>query len=78
LQTDCGYTPAEICAQTLDEVQELFDYWQTYPPLRDLVAAFIGFKPNDAAADPKQYITADDMRRLAQMTGGKIPGVGGR
>lgn len=62
----------------LDEVQELLDYWKFYPPLRDLVAAFIGFKPTDPQEAAKQHMTADDLRRLMQMTGGKIPGVGQR
>jgi hypothetical protein len=74
LQTDVGYTPAQICEMTLDDVLPLFEYWKRYPPLRDLVAAFVGFKPKDAAeAEPKK-MTADDMRMLMHATGGKIPG----
>lgn len=63
----------------LDQAQDLFDYWKTYPPLRDLVAAFIGFKPSETAAEKsKQYMNADDLKRLMQMTGGKMPGMGPR
>jgi len=60
-------------------VLELFDYWKHYPPLRDLVAAFIGFKPAESAAEKsKQYVNADDMRRIMRQTGGKVPGMGQR
>lgn len=45
LQTDAGYTPAQIRDLTFDEVERLFEYWQTYPPVRDLVAAAVGYKP---------------------------------
>ena len=62
----------------LDEVQELFDYWKTYPPVRNLVAAAIGFKPSETKSDPAKYVTADDLRRMMQMTGGKVPGMGPR
>lgn len=63
----------------LDRVQGFFEYWQFYPPLRDLVAAFIGFKPTETAAEKsKQYVTADDLKRIMTMTGGKMPGVGQR
>ena len=55
----------------LDEVHELLEYWKEYPPLRDLVAAFIGFKPAEKA-EPQKYLSAADMRRIMQMTGGKI------
>ena len=32
----------------LSEVRRLFAYWRRYPPLRDLVAGFVGFKPEPA------------------------------
>lgn len=63
---------------TLDDVNRLLTHWSKYPPLRDLVAAFIGFEPapdetpEDAAA---KYMTEADMRRLMAMTGGHIPGL---
>jgi hypothetical protein len=76
LQTDLHYTPSQIRELTLEEVNRVFNYWRKYPPLRDLVAAFVGFKPkSDEDAEPKK-MTADDMRLLMQSTGGKIPGIG--
>jgi hypothetical protein len=77
LQTDCGYTPAQICEMTLDDVAPLFAYWRRYPPLRDLVAAFIGFKPSEPEEEKGRQLGANDMRRLMAATGGKIPGMGG-
>lgn len=63
----------------LDRVLGFFEYWQSYPPLRDLVAAFIGFKPDEKKAEKQQqYMTADDMRRMMQLTGGRVPGMGSR
>lgn len=62
---------------TFDDVYRLLKYWSSYPPLRDLVAAFVGFEiPSSAPeAAPEKYMTADDFRRLMAMTGGKIPGL---
>jgi hypothetical protein len=55
-------------------VERLFDYWKTYPPLRDLVAAFIGFKPE--VAGKQKNVTADDIKRLmTQFSSVKIPGL---
>jgi hypothetical protein len=40
-----------------------------YPPLRDLVALFIGFEiPQEVEAEPQKYMTADDLKRLMAMT----------
>jgi hypothetical protein len=61
---------------TLDDVNRLLTYWGKYPPLRDLVAAFIGFEiPKD---DPEQqkYMTAEEFKRMFALTGGRIPGMG--
>jgi len=61
---------------TLDDVNRLFKHWQKYPPLRDLVAAFIGFEiPDDEPEAPKQYMTAEGFKQLMGMTGGRVPGM---
>jgi hypothetical protein len=75
LITDAGFKPAEIDELTLDQVEDLFAYWRKYPPLRDLVAAFVGFKPQDRPEEKPKYMSADDMRRMMALTGGKLPGV---
>jgi hypothetical protein len=62
---------------TLDDVNRLFSHWAKYPPLRDLVAAFIGFEiPTPEEEGEKKYMTADDFKRLMAQTGGRIPGMG--
>ncbi len=33
---------------TFPDVRRLFAYWRRYPPVRDLVAAFVGFRPEPA------------------------------
>jgi len=66
---------------TLDDVNRLLRHWAKYPPLRDLVAAFIGFEvgPGVDGDEPQpaeqKYMTAEDMQRLMAMTGGRIPGM---
>jgi hypothetical protein len=61
---------------TMDDVHRIFKHWAKYPPLRDLVAAFIGFEiPSDEPEDSKLHMTADDFKRLMSMTGGRIPGM---
>lgn len=62
---------------TFEDLEPLFAHWKRYPPLRDLVAGFVGFKPEIAAAAiaPDKHLNADDMRRMMAQTGGKIPGM---
>jgi hypothetical protein len=74
LQTDCGYTPAQIRELTLDDVNRLFSHWGKYPPVRDLVAVAVGFDiPTD---EPEmQPMTAEEFRRMFEITGGRIEGV---
>ncbi len=46
---------------TLPEVARLFAYWNEYPPLRDLVAAAIGFRPSDRT--PRR-LTLEEFRAM--------------
>jgi hypothetical protein len=74
LQTDCGYTPEEIRLMTMADVHRLMKYWAKYPPVRDLVASFVGFEmPTDDPA-PKP-MTAEEFKRMVAMTGGRVPGM---
>jgi hypothetical protein len=75
LATDCGYLPSAIDAMTLDDVEEIFEFWKKHPPMRVLAEAYLGYKPAEEAPKPA-YMTADDMRRMMKMTRGRIPGVG--
>lgn len=74
LVTDGGLTFDEIRAMTLSDVERLFSHWNKFPPVRILVAAFVGFKPDDPE-DGKKYVTTEEARAFMRMTGGKIPGV---
>jgi hypothetical protein len=60
---------------TIDDVNRLMTYWHKYPPLRDLVAAFIGFEPAAETEQSDRYMTADDLKRVMAMTGGRVPGM---
>ena len=58
------------------DVKRLFKHWSKFPPVRVLVAAAIGFEPPpDEEENKKRYMTAEDMKRMMDMTGGKIPGL---
>lgn len=52
---------------TLADVRRLFAYWRRYPPLRDLVAAFVGFKPDQPWAEPAAPINNDNNPMLAAL-----------
>jgi hypothetical protein len=61
---------------TLDDCNRLMKHWSKFPPLRDLVAGFIGFEiEKDEEPDEQKYMSADDFHRMMAMTGGKIPGM---
>ena len=44
-----------IDQMTLPEVNDLFDYWTRNPPLHELAAAYIGFKPAPKADDSAAF-----------------------
>lgn len=77
MQTDCGYTPAQIREMTLIDVNRLFSHWAKFPPVRDLVAAFVGFEiPTEPTEErSKEYMTADKFKQLMAATGGRVPGL---
>lgn len=74
LQSECGYTPSEIREMTIFDIQRLTRHWRKHPPLRVLVqavAASLGVKFDPPTADKaKQHMTADEFKRLVDMTGG--------
>lgn len=43
---------------TLPEVDRVMTHWKHYPPVRALVAAFVGFEPTEPTAE-KHLITDD-------------------
>jgi hypothetical protein len=44
-----GFTPAEFYAMTLLEIGDLMEAWRVTPPVAELVAAFVGYRPPAAA-----------------------------
>lgn len=75
LQTECGYTPDEINAMTLLDVQRLSNHWRRNPPLRTLVAlcaAALGVKVSDITVktDESKYLSAEEFGALVRATDG--------
>lgn len=70
LQTECGYTPDEIRAMTLDDVERLSRYWQQHPPLQQLLHAIAiwagAVKPPAApqSGRPMPAVSLSDMQSL--------------
>ena len=82
LQTECGYTPDEINAMTLLDVQRLANHWRRNPPLRMLVslcAAALGVKLPEAEPTPNKskYMNADEFARFTNATDGGRSILGG-
>lgn len=79
LQTECSYTPSEIRAMTLHDVQRLSNHWRREPTLRVLarvIAEALGVKitPKAQAIKPMTY---EEAKRMIAITRGRIDGVGG-
>ena len=63
IATATGWTLHEIDQLTLWEANELFTYWQDYPPTHALVAAYLGLGRNRAT---KSSRASGDFEELAQ------------
>lgn len=69
---------------TLSDVSMMHRYWRRNPPLRVLVACVakaLGVEfPDLSKANGKEpenkYMTAEELRRMIQATGGRIDGMG--
>lgn len=59
---------------TLHDVNRLMKHWRKFPPLRDLMAAYVGFEPQPDTP-PQKPMTAEEFRALMAMTGGKMAGI---
>ena len=57
---------------TWRDVEDLFDYWQDYPPLHQLVANMFGIKPSDEPA--QAALNPAEMMARFQATKGKAIG----
>lgn len=67
---------------TLHDAALIFDHWKRMPPLRVLVTVIaktlgVEFPDPTKPIPEKQYMTAEELKRLVDMTGGKIEGMGG-
>ena len=59
---------------TFPDVNRLLKYWTKYPPIRDLVAGFIGFEmPSDEPEN--KPMTAEEFKRMFAITGGRVAGM---
>lgn len=58
------------------DVERLFAHWAKFPPLRDLVAAAIGFETPKAEAAAPRHMTAEEFKAMFAATGGRVPGMG--
>ena len=45
----CGYTWPQIDAMTLPQFYDLCAYWAEHPPLHELVAGYLGYRPRPSA-----------------------------
>lgn len=61
---------------TLPQVYELFAYWQDYPPVHEMVAAYFGIKPKSTTPNSQPQMSEvmgpEDIVRLLELNGGKI------
>lgn len=66
---------------TLHDVRRFVRYADKNPPLRVLVmgcAAALGVKfENPSTRKPSKYLTAEEVRNLIRLTGGRVPGMSG-
>lgn len=50
--TATGWRWSEVDEMTLDQVDSLYAYWRSSPPVHELVAAYMGIKPEAEASEP--------------------------
>jgi len=56
----------------------IFEHWRLHPPVEDLVAAFVGFKPSSAPSTPENGAPSADIVKLREFaaqhlkSGGKM------
>lgn len=70
LATACGYTPDEIDALTLPQVLDLYSYWKQHPPMHELLAMQLGYKPNVSADEAG--VSDETMAAMLDASGGKM------
>ncbi len=65
---------------TLQDIHRLSEYAKDHPPVRVLVsycAAALGVKlPEPPDSKKSKYLTAEELKRMVDATGGRVPGMG--
>lgn len=77
LMMDCGLAPDQIREIEFPDFIRYCNYSSKNPSSRQILQAIaksLGVEFSDPA--PKRYMTGEELKRLVDMTGGKIEGVG--
>lgn len=76
IATATGWTFPEIDQLTLWEANDLFSYWQDYPPTHVLVAAYLlpEKRRSTGAEKGAGSKSMEEMRRAVEMAGGSFKG----
>jgi hypothetical protein len=74
IATATGWTFGEIDQLTLMEVNELFDYWQEYPPTHVLVSAYLGGGNQGGLGRRRSRQGAQDLDELLLAVGSQRSG----
>lgn len=74
--TDCGYTPDQIRLIELPDLWRFASYLNKHPSTRDLIEAIARTLGVEVPTGTKPaYMTGEELKRLVDMTGGKIEGL---
>jgi hypothetical protein len=73
--TGLGLSPIEVGRLTLPQVYELYDYWEEWPPMHELLAGYVGYERpltleeqyDRGAMGPAEFL------HHYKATGGKLP-----
>ena len=68
---DCSYTPAQIDKFTLADIDALYEFWGNNPPVRTMVAGYLGIKPGGKTA-AKETVQRLDGHAMATMFPGGV------
>ena len=52
---------------TLDQVDSLFTYWRSSPPVHEMVASYLGIKPEESTVTEAPAISNDERDLVERM-----------
>ena len=61
-ENTCGYTPDEVRALSIDDVERTFRYWTKYPPLNEIVRGYLFGPPDDD--EPRKQMSREEIKKL--------------